>query len=165
MNFSTICRLLSSTVWCKRTLLPFVLKNTTYQMRAWTSNKQADIAGNAVKCFGHRFRKILKSFRHMWRRTVKSLGECSDGTLEDRRKGGWKGKVMPRYGIAMKVGKLSALWDSTSSRCFVGKVPPTPTCLVCGDARKCAIDFYPRKVGFRERLRKAGWEVEEYRDR
>lgn len=27
-----------------------------------------------------------------------------------------------------------------------------PTCLVCGGARKCAIDFYPRKVGFRGRL-------------
>jgi len=65
----------------------------------------------------------------------------------------WVRKVMPCHGTAMKVGKLSALWDSTSSRCFVGKVPSMPTCLVCGDARKCAIDFYPRKVGFRERMR------------
>lgn len=66
-----------------------------------------------------------------------------DSSLEDKRKEGWEGKVMLRHGIAMKVGKLSALWDSTSSRCFVGKVPSMPTCLVCGDARKCAIDFYP----------------------
>lgn len=70
-------------------------------------------------------------------------------------------EAMPRHGIAMKVRKLSALWDSTSSRCFVRKVPSMPTCLVCGDARKCAIDFYPRKVGFRERL----GEVTEYCDR
>jgi len=69
-----------------------------------------------------------------------------DSSLEDKRKGGWEGKVMPRHGIAMKVGKLSALWDSTSSRCFVGKVPSIPTCLVCRDARKCPIDFYPWKV-------------------